>query len=606
MAATSSATATLVVGFIYICILSTVATATCPTSCYCWDTNVDCRLGELTEIPSDIPFDTTNLYLGWNRLTYIRNDSFSALTNLVRLVLGANQIEELDVLSFAGLHNLEYLNLESNRLSTLQSSVFYNLTKLQHLHINHNKLSCLNDDLFDGLLNLDYLYLYSNQIHYLSEGIFRGLGKLRYLRLYTNSITSLPENIFEGLAELYDLRLHSNTIRTLSEGTFNGLSKLRTLYLYGNHITTLPGSIFNGLNNIYILRMYNNPWSCDCRLKDIRQWLDDNKDSLSLGSTIMRCEAPDQHAGKDMLSIPLDDLICYPLPVFYTPFKVIKSQEGVIVTLDCDVIGDPTPTKYWITPNGTVVEHDATPPEMCSESNLVQRNDGSLMIPFVNMDDEGIYTCVATSPEGTTLGSRNLKLNSTMTASSTVTYITTKSPTTQHFATEITVMSSTDAKSLTPEFVISTVSDSSTESTNSGSNASTLSGFVGFICGLLSGLVCVAIVIITRYYCNKRVETTESKDDSNDETLSQAFDNTIYVNDNNHRPWKSTQNKFGIVLDETQYDKNNPPPQTVSSHSIYENAAAIEAAESGYTPMSPGISQGKPSVYEEMNYNWQK
>ena len=84
-----------------------------------------------TEVPDDIPDDTTKLELGQNFITEIRNYTFQHLTECITLNLSHNLISHLEPKAFSGLSNLEELNLEYNLIMCVGTHVFAQLLKLR-------------------------------------------------------------------------------------------------------------------------------------------------------------------------------------------------------------------------------------------------------------------------------------------------------------------------------------------------------------------------------------------------------------------------------------------------------------------------------------------
>ncbi|XP_056003736.1 leucine-rich repeat-containing protein 3B-like [Ostrea edulis] len=77
--------------------------------CRCRDTKVDCMSQSLKEIPTDIPKNTTELYLQYNQITKIPEAAFSDLVKLRILNLQWNQITMIPETAFSGLVNLQDL-----------------------------------------------------------------------------------------------------------------------------------------------------------------------------------------------------------------------------------------------------------------------------------------------------------------------------------------------------------------------------------------------------------------------------------------------------------------------------------------------------------------
>ena len=106
---------------------------------------------DLSEVPDNIPSNTTILDLTHNNITVLKADSFSNLTDLRELRLSHNNIRDVQNGSFNGLGNLEILSLSSNCLTQLKPETFSGLTSLRRLLLDDNLLSSIDPTLFEGL-----------------------------------------------------------------------------------------------------------------------------------------------------------------------------------------------------------------------------------------------------------------------------------------------------------------------------------------------------------------------------------------------------------------------------------------------------------------------
>ena len=85
------------------------------------------------------------------------------------------------------------------------------------------------------------------------------------------------------------------------------------------------------------------------------------------------------------------------------------------VKLTCNASGLPEPAFSWITPDGTLVNSTVSAPnlEHLEDNSRVIRwkmlqNDGSLLIFYTRVADQGIYKCIATNILGHDVGKVNL------------------------------------------------------------------------------------------------------------------------------------------------------------------------------------------------------
>nr|ABB21156.1 variable lymphocyte receptor A [Eptatretus stoutii] len=156
--------------------------------CTCNDQtkNVDCSSKGLTAIPSNIPVDTDNLKLDYNKLSSLPSKAFQSFTKLTYLSLSTNQLQTLPPGVFDHLVTLETLGLSNNQLKSLPSGIFDKLTKLTILWLNNNKLQSLPHGVFDNLAKLTRLELGSNQLRSVPDKAFEKLSKLETITLNSN------------------------------------------------------------------------------------------------------------------------------------------------------------------------------------------------------------------------------------------------------------------------------------------------------------------------------------------------------------------------------------------------------------------------------------
>uniref|UniRef100_A0ABM0MWJ6 Leucine-rich repeat-containing G-protein coupled receptor 5-like n=1 Tax=Saccoglossus kowalevskii TaxID=10224 RepID=A0ABM0MWJ6_SACKO len=271
----------------------------CPSECICEDSDgelhVDCSHGGLSEIPSNIPSNTT------------------------KLVLDSNELTSLPETVFKELPNLKQLNISHNSLTSLPDGIFHNLTDLTTLDLSYNNLQSLNSSLFDGLYNLHVLRLYDNDITFLPSTTFHSLTKLSFLNvrdhhnkmswqitlfiyvvpillmnsgtlkgcpfecscedndgelhvdcshgglseipsnissdttrlvLEYNDLITIPEHAFIDLHGLVYINLGWNGITEISAKAFVDVSNLTELKLHRNGLTSLPETVFDELPNL--------------------------------------------------------------------------------------------------------------------------------------------------------------------------------------------------------------------------------------------------------------------------------------------------------------------------------------------------------------------
>ncbi|XP_070569724.1 leucine-rich repeat and immunoglobulin-like domain-containing nogo receptor-interacting protein 2 [Ptychodera flava] len=277
----------------------------------------------------------------------------------------------------------------------------------------------MSSDAFNGLSSLQYLYLYNNEISTLPSGIFSGLDSLTDLRLESNEITALLK--LDNLPQLTSLNLNYNCITALQDGVFERLTKLSTLYLQNTCIENISPSAFRGLTNLrnlylrnnklsaiamavlddmksgsYIsIYLHDNPWACDCRLRGLRQWVEDNRETININLYGFTCQTPQVYAGLDFMDISEENMTCTS-PEFSEFIRWVYVDEGNTVKLTCNATGVPEPNVSWITPNGDIINKSGNSNDTTVEfGDLALNNQGTIVIVRSQMKHSGLYACIA-------------------------------------------------------------------------------------------------------------------------------------------------------------------------------------------------------------------
>ncbi|XP_070570497.1 chondroadherin-like [Ptychodera flava] len=315
-----------------------------------------------------------------------------------------NEITSLPSDAFNGLSSLQYLYLHYNKISTLPPGIFSDLNSLTRLYLFYNNITTLSSDAFNGLSSLQYLYLYNNKISTLPSGIFSGLDSLTDLRLESNEITALlkldnlpqltslnlnyncitalQDGVFERLTKLSTFHLQYTCIENISPSSFRGLTNLRYLYLRNNKLPALPTAVFDDIKTGSNIDLYlqNNPWACDCRLRGLRQWVEDNRETINIYLVGLTCQTPQVYAGLDFMDISEENMTCTS-PEFSKLIRWVDVDEGNTVELTCTATGVPEPNVSWITPNGDIVNKSSNSNDTTVEfGDLALNSQGTIVI----------------------------------------------------------------------------------------------------------------------------------------------------------------------------------------------------------------------------------
>ncbi|XP_047453350.1 leucine-rich repeat and transmembrane domain-containing protein 2-like [Mugil cephalus] len=233
----------------------------CPGVCACYGNTTDCSavgLLSLTPILGLLSQDSLSLRVAQNNLSSLDKTELSNLSSLELLDLSQNHFSTLQPGAFSGLSNLRWLNLSINYLG---------------IHLTTSDLN--SSTVIDQSLNESQVTVG------LSKEVFKGLWQLQGLDLSSNGLLWLPKGLLDGLQRLAWLSLASNRLVALDRVTFEPLVALQQLQLVGN------------------------PWECDCKLRDFKNWMewliyrDGQVDAL-------QCSLPGDLRGRDIRSVPAE------------------------------------------------------------------------------------------------------------------------------------------------------------------------------------------------------------------------------------------------------------------------------------------------------------
>lgn len=179
-------------------------------------------------------------------------------------------------------HDMTEIRLEQNQITDIAPRAFVNYPRLRRIDLSNNEIRSIASD------------------------AFRNLKSLTSLVLYGNKITHLPSRLFDGLTSLQLLLINANKIKCIEKDTFHDLSSLNLLSLYDNSLHNLPNGTFDGMKSLQTLHLARNPFSCDCGLSWLAEWMDRNPVETS-GA---RCDQPRKLHKKKMATIKPEQMKC--------------------------------------------------------------------------------------------------------------------------------------------------------------------------------------------------------------------------------------------------------------------------------------------------------
>ncbi|KAI7805162.1 putative G-protein coupled receptor 125-like [Triplophysa rosa] len=156
--------------------------------------------------PSSLPNSTVSLILSNNKISAVRNHSFSGLRALEKLDLGSNLISRIASAAFHGLTALKRLDLSNNRIGCFSSDMFLDLGRLSKLNLSGNIFSTLPEDLFTHLPSLRVL-------HFSTDDLFCDC-QLEWLLMW---VRSRSVRVGNETVCVYPARLHGLEFSCLQE-----------------------------------------------------------------------------------------------------------------------------------------------------------------------------------------------------------------------------------------------------------------------------------------------------------------------------------------------------------------------------------------------------
>ncbi|XP_006868039.1 PREDICTED: immunoglobulin superfamily member 10 [Chrysochloris asiatica] len=262
-----------------ICLMAIPGSQACPRRCTCYvPTEVHCTFRYLTSIPDSIQSNVERINLGYNSLVRLTETDFSGLNKLELLMLHSNGIHTIPDKTFSDLQALQVLKMSYNKVRKLQKETFYGLRSLTRLHMDHNNIEFINPEVFYGLTLLRMVHLEGNQLTKLHPDTF---VSLRYLQIFKTSF-------------------------------------IKYLYLSDNFLTYLPQEMVSYMPRLESLYLHGNPWTCDCHLKWLSDWIQEKPDvikckrdrSPSTPQQCPLCMNPRASKGKSFTMVPAAAFLC--------------------------------------------------------------------------------------------------------------------------------------------------------------------------------------------------------------------------------------------------------------------------------------------------------
>lgn len=327
----------------------------------------------------------------------------------------------------------QVLDLSGSNLQTLPREAFSraNLLNLQKIYLASCRIGQVDPTALRGLTNLIELDISDNLLTDVPSQALADAVSLRELRLSSNPIQKIEQGAFDQAPGLVKLDLSDCQIETLAAGAFDGLDQLSHLRLGGNRLEELRPDVVSSLpRRLHGLELQNNPWICDCRLRYLREWLQQH--NVPSPATAA-CALPERLSGRALIELLVDDFACPPQVIPFPaapllaggghPHLHVEASAGENATLTCRMSGVPSPEITWLwrgkpMVNGSIPgEQEALPvggaaegtgyPGDESESRTVTileegkyEKTSYLILSPARETDSGEFVCVAANPAG--------------------------------------------------------------------------------------------------------------------------------------------------------------------------------------------------------------
>uniref|UniRef100_A0A8C3RFD4 Slit guidance ligand 3 n=1 Tax=Cyanoderma ruficeps TaxID=181631 RepID=A0A8C3RFD4_9PASS len=298
--------------------------------------------------------------LSENQIKGIPRKAFRGIIDVKNLQLDNNQISCIEDGAFRALRDLEILTLNNNNITRIPVTSFNHMPKIRTLRLHSNFLHCdchlawlsdwlrqrrtigqftfclapvgLRGFLVAEVQKKDFVCsgngseppscsassitcpsactCSNNVVDCRGRGLTEIPANLPEdiweIDISKNQITDIAPDAFKGLKSLISLLLNANKINCLRVNTFQGLHNLKLLSLYDNKLQTVSKGLFTPLRSIQTLHLAQNPFVCDCHLKWLADYLQDNP----IETSGARCSNPRRLANKRISQIKSKKFRC--------------------------------------------------------------------------------------------------------------------------------------------------------------------------------------------------------------------------------------------------------------------------------------------------------
>ncbi|CAH2233884.1 leucine-rich repeat, immunoglobulin-like domain and transmembrane domain-containing protein 2 [Pararge aegeria] len=245
----------------------------------------------------------------------------------------------------------QVLDLSGNNLQILPQEAFAKtgLVNLQRVYLRSCNIGQINERAFKGLTNLVELDLSYNLLTQIPSNSFKDAPFLRDLTLSNNPILKLHSDALSNIGSVVKIDLSGCEIREIAADVFRNLHSLESLKLNSNHLRDLPLSSLERNEKLRVIDLSDNPWTCDCRLRDLKMWLSKHK-----LFTKPSCASPTRLAYKSFSDLSLEEFACKPEILHVTRYVEASVSENATLVCRAEAMPSANINWYW---NGRLLQN---------------------------------------------------------------------------------------------------------------------------------------------------------------------------------------------------------------------------------------------------------
>lgn len=268
----------------------------------------------------------------------------------------------------------------------------------------------LDDTAFKSLSNLVELDLSENELRMVPAAALYYLPSLMRLQLSYNPMTHIKDGSFKGLSYLTSLEMSGCSIRNIEPLAFLGLDRLEWLKIDNNSLVTIPSKMMLP-KSLHGVDIHNNPWNCDCKLQQLREWLIQYNVPSSVEP---KCKGPLRLRSKVIKYVEPEELAC--LPEIRPTSLFLDVLEGKNVSFECHITAIPEAQVTWLfngypLENSSFIYDEATSMYVFEEKDDQEEKVSHLRIEAVSETHTGIFQCIAENQAGKVISNFTLRVS---------------------------------------------------------------------------------------------------------------------------------------------------------------------------------------------------